>query len=1004
MAVYRQLILSAGGGIILARQQAEQTRNTATVLIGLGGTGLDCIRTIKTRVYERLLSDNRQDIKPTYQHIRFLGVDSCSYNQECADAVRTLDETEFFSIANSDTARMLTDKRFLATRDEFNWLGNDGIHVPHLDNAGAGGTRQVGRFMMMNRSADFMARITREISEAKRGLQNPSVYVHIFTGLSGVTGSGCFLDVCYMVRDVALELGGGINVLGYFFLPDINLSRIPASNTSARQCVHVNGYASMQELDFCMNLQHNGGAFTQEYQGHRMVKWDRPPVDTAYLIGATNTNGEVIDNAYDYAMNVTAEYVMDFLTHDMSGIGLASQTTNFQKEVRIAYDGKPIGSNLSYCAFGASCASLPPKQINTYLASEFFARFADALVGNTPTRDDVDALARAAICQWGYDNLYSSLFEEIRDGAGNSYARYQDDWRYVRNYGNRDLVESYVKQTAAKARVVKRNARRLKGDSNERSLLSRTSAALSEIIRDLQRGPFFAHQLLDTAQNYSLLNVVDDLIEKNDRLWKQEGAQTLRLRNYEGAKDDFERRRWRFLFDSDQKRFDDYEHCLRMLEEHKYLMTVYQQLDGVLREYRMQLEDSAAGYYLRLARVTQNLIETFAENRNALASESVLAGGDDFAEPLMTIAELKKAMDAEIEHINMEGMLGSFMALLLDNPEAWLQEDEGKICRLVTDFFVRTALRDVTRRSITAFLKDKYQTTTDEQLANKIYQDWIVRLADKAAPLFYFDHGVMSTAPEPSRLACISVPMASGPIKAAAQRMQSIDSRWQVKGSAFSNQICVIKTLAPVSACSYIGISSWKQTYKARSYDGLHSYEGNVSCQMPFNDWRNLQTITSESQQSPSREQAPDDYQSVRLAVERGQQLFDRGCEIGFIDSSFTIHELDDSYIDRVNYNIEQAKQLLSDTASSVSECRQILAIIETIKMPITIPTKYRVSDYSNSDSTQNYRLLAKARFVSAPALQSIVAHNLSIYEELRERLDDTEASLKRRIGAMTDS
>ena len=48
MAVYSKLVLSAGGGLISTRQQADPARNTATILIGPGGVGIDCQDTIKT--------------------------------------------------------------------------------------------------------------------------------------------------------------------------------------------------------------------------------------------------------------------------------------------------------------------------------------------------------------------------------------------------------------------------------------------------------------------------------------------------------------------------------------------------------------------------------------------------------------------------------------------------------------------------------------------------------------------------------------------------------------------------------------------------------------------------------------------------------------------------------------------------------------------------------------------------------------------------------------------
>ena len=67
MAVYSKLLLSAGGGIVSTTQQAEQVKNTATVLIGLGGTGIDALRTIKTQVYSRLKADNPDAAVPRYQ-------------------------------------------------------------------------------------------------------------------------------------------------------------------------------------------------------------------------------------------------------------------------------------------------------------------------------------------------------------------------------------------------------------------------------------------------------------------------------------------------------------------------------------------------------------------------------------------------------------------------------------------------------------------------------------------------------------------------------------------------------------------------------------------------------------------------------------------------------------------------------------------------------------------------------------------------------------------------
>ena len=164
MAVYSKLLLSAGGGIISTRQQADQAQNTASILIGLGGTGIDCLRTIKTQVHSRLKADDPEAVIATYSHIRFLGVDTAEKSKGIvdneddsvkADALMALDDTEFFSIANPNVKKAFANPLALKQRAELNWLRWEDIEAPDLGKAGAGGIRQVGRYMMMDKSDLF---------------------------------------------------------------------------------------------------------------------------------------------------------------------------------------------------------------------------------------------------------------------------------------------------------------------------------------------------------------------------------------------------------------------------------------------------------------------------------------------------------------------------------------------------------------------------------------------------------------------------------------------------------------------------------------------------------------------------------------------------------------------------------------------------------------------------------------------------------------------------------
>ena len=62
--MYKKLLISAGGGIVSAEQQAEQNAS-ATIAIGLGGTGISCLRSLKKEIFDRLRPDDPKATVPS---------------------------------------------------------------------------------------------------------------------------------------------------------------------------------------------------------------------------------------------------------------------------------------------------------------------------------------------------------------------------------------------------------------------------------------------------------------------------------------------------------------------------------------------------------------------------------------------------------------------------------------------------------------------------------------------------------------------------------------------------------------------------------------------------------------------------------------------------------------------------------------------------------------------------------------------------------------------------
>ena len=850
MSIYHRLFLGAGGGVDSAAQMVEQARNTASVLIGLGGTGIDAIRTIKKQLYTNVKPDDLDSAVPRYSHIRFVGVDSDSwhYIQQEDDASDSqtrmhLDENEFFFIGNPHLGAIFHNPNVLEMREELSWLNWEELPCPMLPE-GSGAVRQIGRFLMMDKSCSFMEHIERVIREAIQGLHDPQINIHIFTGMSGGTGSGCFLDVCYMVRYVLDRIGNGV-VSGYFYLPEVNLSVIPPSYVRVRHQILMNGYAAMQELDYCMQLPGNGGTFIQKYQGGVEIRWDHPPVDMCYLLGAANTPGAVAENAYEHVMDVTAQAVIAFLTTDVGFWypGWVAQARNvlWQVEQQNHFD-----ANIRYHTLGAARASIPYRKLNTYFASELFGRFS-CVETQLPTKKDVEDFAVAVLAPGAQSvvDIYSYLRNQLYEGIERSYVSYTGVYGDVRDGGNRQLISEYQDQTMAKLNIAENNTRRMILEKNPESLIARIEFRLRELIRDISYGPMFVYGLVSAARNHNLLNIIYGLIQENTSRWDQEAAQTaIRREDYDRAKDDFDNRRRRSLFDTDAKRFAEYEYHLMQLQQHRLDMECFRMLDQVLQTLRTQIETHASMYYSRLASTMTNLLDTFRENQNYLqCSGSILDKKVPSDYPVVTLDDLKESLDTDLSKINIPVAFDGFMRRMLQSEESWLEYDENRIAHEVCGFIVHAMSGSYLNHSLTSLLQEK-MGLLGLPLQHAVYQNLVIPVTELARPLFNFDQRIWTEVMS-CKTAVLSVPSASAPIQAAANHMHMINPAWSVNTSMVQDRIGAITMLSGFPMCSAASIQNMRNSDV--HYRGLYSYEGKPNHGMVFNDWSKLPPLKNEA-------------------------------------------------------------------------------------------------------------------------------------------------------------
>ena len=990
--IYSQLSLSTGGGIVSEMQQAEQVKNTATVLIGLGGTGIDCLREIKKAVRERLKPDDPNALVPSYDHIRFLAVDTDLKN----DSLGLFDSTEFFDISNPDIKGALKKKTVVESRRELDWLDTEKINTADIADAGAGGFRQAGRYMLMDRSNTFLDKVKELIKSAKMGAGAASVYVHVFSGLSGGTGSGCFLDACYLIRQaIAEEAGTTAKLFGYFFLPDVNLAKIPPSASLVRDYVPKNGYAAMQELDYCMRLGQNGGTFTQIYKGGKQIDWKEAPVDMCHLISATDIKKIVVPNAYENAMMVTAEYVMDFLTEpDPSAaakFGLLSHLSNFTAQLLAGDGNKEKGYNLGYCVIGASCASIPMREINTYLAAKTFEAFS-VIKDHKPTENEIAKLAEKAKV-----SSINDLLIEITKNAGSDLAVAPDylDWTFTRDNGDCDLVNWYTDQKAERIGIQEKNAKSMQDEKNAESLIARICEEIDVCAVDLNRGPAYAYNTMRATCKGNLQNIIDGLLDDlKTRISQLEYNVSTQIHSrkamYEQSRNVWQADKNKIgLFGKPKRAYDRYVLELENYVRGQIELDGMEKLKGVLETLKKQMENRATGYYQKFNRIMDNLIDTFQENLFSLNDNSKAAGF--YAMPLITIDEIRPNLDAAVEEMNMPGLFKRFVQGFFYVPEMWVDENGDKISRYVKKFFVKDAFCTFSHRSVTGFLSDKYNATSETEITEHLYREYMLKLKKHSPALFPVDPSIWDITMT-SETACVSVPDTAPAVIHAAEKLYKADPMFGIRQGTFKDGICVIQHWKGIPIGAYANVKKYEKNYFEEEFQKRHIYMGKGGSVL-FNNWNQLPPITPVS--------------CIKGDIPREQQKL--------LDEAKTIYteakEMQLIYGDRIRQftsdtvqKLEEMKALAANVDVGWEERTKAVSILRDVKAKLeasikTEQLKYQDTEYSlpkGSIATEKIEeTIREDYFVSSPALQTLVKRDLEKVNAVKAEIQKVEKRME---------
>lgn len=998
--MYEKLNLSSGGGVKSNNERSPQDNHTATIAIGIGGTGVSALKALKRTVYERLQPDNEGQEPPVYNHIKFLAIDSDESKIGDGNIYAEIDkQSEFFYIGVDNIATLLADHTgALQKREDLKWFNYEKITIETAKN-GAGGVRQVGRYLLNERSTELKNRITTLINNAIVGLSGigggaPDINIHVFAGISGGTGSGCFIDVCYIIREILRERGwvDQTNVLGFFFLPDVTLSspKFPAGE-SHRSYIKVNGYAALMELDYLMGIESSGDRFVNRYRSFEVTSRVRP-VDLCHLISTTDVTGTVMPDGFNYVMNVTAEYVLDYMTKlDVEGtknvndLTLRGHISNLS--TLVSGMEKSHGANYVYNIIGASGAIIPYKQIATYIGVKLFEKF-DYIYEKTPDKAQVDAFVNAA--QLRYNQIFSKLTSGTSDFVLNP-AQFDTKSLKLSNSLLMNRMNDWQErqQNTVAANLAKVGAALSSYDvpDNPTSLIENIYRELvNNYIMSTEYGPIFAAKLVFHTSNYSLVNVVDSLIEENRKRASAEAAtDQLRVEEFERAEQQFRRSNVFNTGIAKGKYIKEAQNYAR----HTLNINKYNAMGTLLKNLKESLESLSANYLNILVGTFNELRTTFRENGEFFANGESKNQTSDYTWNIISVADVASVLDADVDKYTFkkpdgtvvaDKILYPFICTMVENSKAWLGKDEAAIARIISTF-INQRFNESINKTMMEFIRFKYNVGNPQELKDILKDEIIAKgLASKANPVFYRNHMyALSATPKHS---VISVPYNASTVFAAAEEFAN-DGNITVRKTGLTDRIFMMHFYSGIPLYAYQALRELETSYKANYKPGTHLYEkGNKN-------WKEMLPSIFPSSY------LIDSYEGLDKArTEKLQALFAKACDAVVIDTSsgeYLVIKTTDFDIDDV---IEKNGGVLDGGRLSPSKVKNMSAVlqgmVDNFHAPENITSKLMLMDNANSARASE---IAVDNFVRYPIMNRIVLKEMQKLSTLKAKIAEMLSS-----------
>lgn len=681
------LVDKRGEGGLVSELDRVAMVDEPTLIIGLGGTGADALLNTKYVLHRKLKYPHGKG-KPG--RLAYLAIDTDASDLETKRVGDTrLSPGETCDITEPDLKAFMANHSLIPKAYMRDWLSNG---IPPLATAfGASGIRQYGRFMLISKAELVAAKITEAVnsiwSEGKENgegflPENDKVNVYILTGIGGGTGSGTFLDVAYMVREIITkQMGMGLHlrVRGVIFLPEVNACKVKTEKV--RAYLPVNGYAALKELDFWMNPE-RGRNFRQQYTDLMAVDTNETPFEVCFMVSPNGGNEE----DYTTCMQTTGEAMLNILSGSEApaGGGVAAGPQGFESYVNnlvkmLQFVEKPYAGNYIFSTMGMDERRLQLDQMATYIAY-YLLQQVQGLFDREPIKEQVEKfckdikLDKKGMEKMFHQNMEVQPFPKVKDLASfkNAIQRFNHSQVLSENMLEQQL-DMWAKQCGIFYTMHK--------DDKIKECAEMLANEIDKLFASSDYGPFYAHRMLHNAAvgKIDVLKTLKTYIEKLDAfLLTADNQRELKRTHAQKAKESAYRSRLMPLIAG--AKYNEFVEAV--FEQYDFERDI--EFSKVLRRVYNELYTRAVDYNNLIVEKFVNLLNALTEvfKTNSSIITNVTTDGNNHNWNVVNFNKIQPFIDAAIKELENQGlikaMVKEFLETMLSEREAWL-DDNGDL-------------------------------------------------------------------------------------------------------------------------------------------------------------------------------------------------------------------------------------------------------------------------------------------------------------------------------------